>query len=300
MKKAIAILLAASAFLVSSMNAQAQDNWVFNHLGFGVSAGLDGIGADVVVPLTPFIQFRGGYGTLPKQYVSYDIATVNVNMSKAKGDVWDIDNKDITATASANLDAAHLFMDLYLGKKAGLHLTVGAYYAMNPMGGGPYRVGTKEPLPIDQEDWASVGIELKHEDGTSDYITTDNNGYLNIDYNLANPLGEQIGMPNLYPYAGIGFGRNLSKNRIALTMDLGVIYTGGISLKAYNYMYYDEIKPDLGIRETVIHSSDLANLKGINDGAYDDMIDMISGYYAQAEAIPVTPVLKFNLVFRIF
>ena len=299
MKKAIAILLAASALLVAA-NAQAQDKWMFNHLGFGVSAGLDGIGADIVVPFTPFIQIRGGYATLPKQYVSYDIATVNVNMSKANGDPWNIDHKDVTITASANLDAAHLFLDFYPGKRTGLHLTVGAYYAINPQNGGAFRVGTKEPLPIDEEDWASVGLEIKHDDGTSDYITTDNNGYLNLDYNLANPLGEKIGMPQLYPYAGLGFGRNLSRSRIAFTMDLGVIYTGGVNLKSYNYMYYDESKPDLGIRETVIRSSDLGAAKGISNGEYDDVIDMVQGAYAKIETIPVTPVLKFNLVFRIF
>lgn len=299
MKKVIATLLAVSALLVS-VSSQAQDKWILNHLGLGVSAGLDGVGADIVVPLTPYIQFRGGYNTLPKEYVSYDVTTMNVNMSKAKGDVWDIDNKDVTLTATANLDAAHLFMDLYLGKKSNLHLTVGAYYAINPAAGGPYRIGTKEPLPIDKEDWASVGIELKHEDGTSDYITTDNNGYLNFDYNLANPMGESIGMPQLYPYAGIGLGRNLSKKMITLTLDLGVIYTGGINIKGYNYMYYDENKADLGIRETIIHSSDLGALKGISDGEYDDMIDMVQGYYSQVETIPFTPVIKFNLVFSLF
>ena len=297
MKKAIAILLAASALLVS-VSAQAQDKWFFNHLGVGVSAGLDGIGADIVLPCTPFIQIRGGYATLPKQYVSYDIATTRVDLVKANGDVWDL-HQDVTATASANLDAAHLFLDFYLGKRSGLHLTVGGYYGLHPENGGPYRVGTKEPLEIG-DDKGSLGIELKREDGTSEYITTDNEGYLNLDYNLANPLGEKIGVPNLYPYAGIGFGRNLSKNRIALSMDLGVIYTGGINLKSYNYMYYDETKEDLGIKETVIHASDIEGLKGIDNGNYDEYLDMAAKYYGMAESIPVTPILKFNLVFRIF
>ena len=80
-------------------------------------------------------------------------------------------------------------------------------------------------------------------------------------------------------------------------MDLGVIYTGGITLTGYNYMYADD--PDLGVTKTVIHSSDLDALKDI-DGIPAEMIDKAKGIYSKIENIPVTPVLKFNLVFRLF
>lgn len=301
MKKAIAILLAAAAVLVS-VNASAQDKWVLNHVGLGVSAGFDGVGADLILPVTPFVQIRGGYATLnvpTKDPTMIDIGTTRVDMSKANGDVWDL-HQDVTASVSANVDAAHLFIDLYPGKKTGLHFTVGAYYGLHPENGGPYRIGTKEPLQIAESDKGNVGIGLNREDGTTEYFTTDKAGNLFIDYNLNNALAEKFDFlpENIYPYAGIGFGRNLSRRRLNLTMDLGVIYTGGITLTGYNYMYADD--PDLGVTKTVIHANDLDALKGLSDGISDELIEKVKGYYGIAESIPVTPVLRFNLVFRLF
>lgn len=291
MKKAIAILIAAAA-LFASVNASAQDKWVFNHMGIGVSAGLDGFGADLIVPVTPFFQIRGGYAMQP---LSYDIekAKFNPQMSKANGDVWNL-NQDIVPRVQANLDAAHLFLDIYPGKKTGLHLTVGAYYGMHPENGGPYRITTTEPLTIDDEDKGSVGIVLNEEEGRK--LTTDKEGNLMIDVSLNNPLAEKYNLPtNLYPYAGIGFGRNLSKSRIGFSMDLGVIYTGSFGLNGYDYSR----EATVGVQNVPIHAADLDALKQI-DAIPENIIDMVEGYYGKAESIPVTPVLKFNLVFRLF
>lgn len=301
MKKAIAILLAAAALLVS-VNASAQDKWVLNHVGLGVSAGLDGVGADLILPVTPFIQIRGGYATLnvpTKDPTSIDIGTMRVDMSKANGDPWDL-HQDVTASVTANVDAAHLFIDLYPGKKTGLHFTVGAYYGLHPENGGPYRIGTKEPLQIDESDKGMTGIGLNREDGSTEYFTTDKQGNLFIDYNLNNALAEKFDFlpENIYPYAGIGLGRNLSRSRINLSLDLGVIYTGGITLTGYNYMYADD--PDLGVSKTVIHASDFDAIKGLSDQIPEKVIDTVEEYYGKVESIPVTPVLRFNLAFRLF
>ena len=292
MKKAIAILLAAAA-IFSSVNASAQDKWVFNHLGIGVSAGLDGFGADLIIPVTPFFQLRGGYAMQP---LSYDIekASFNPNMSKANGDVWNL-NQDIIPRVQANLDAAHLFLDIYPGKKTGLHLTVGAYYGMHPENGGPYRLTTTEPLGIDEEDKGTLGIVLNEEEGRQ--ITTDKDGNLMLDISLGNPLAEKYGIPaNIYPYAGIGFGRNLSKNRIGFSMDLGVIYSGRLGLNGYDYSR----ESTAGVQNVPIHAADLQALKKLDNGKYSDIVDMVAPYYEKAESLPVTPVLKFNLTFRLF
>jgi len=289
MKKALAILLASATLFLAMNNASAQDKWVLNHVGIGVSGGLDGIGADLVLPVSPFIQVRAGYAMQP---MTFDVATEHISMSKAQGAPWDIDD-DVTATVSSNLDAAHLFLDFYLGKKSGLHLTVGAYYGMHPEAGGPWRIGTKEPLPIPATEYGTTGIELQREGQVlSDYITTDKQGYLNVDVSLDNPLGTQIGMPNLYPYAGIGFGRNLSSKRISLTMDLGGIYTGRCGINGYNYMY------DENGTATQIHASDLAALT--DAGLDEETVAKIQNIYGKVESLPVTPMLKFNLFIRLF
>ena len=292
MKKAIAIILAGAAMLLSVNNASAQDKWVFNHLGVGVSAGLDGFGADLVLPLTPFIQVRGGYAMQP---LTYDVKTMHVSMSKADGAPWNLD-QDVTATISANLDAAHLFIDLYPGKKAGIHFTVGAYYGMHPENGGPYRIGTKEPLQIDETDKGRTGIELtEHEEFSQ--LTTDPEGNLFLDLGLENPLAGKINMPaNLYPYVGIGFGRNLSSKRLALTMDLGAIYTGRLGFCGYDYS--QNVVAGGDVKTVPINAADFAALSSLN--VPENIIEMVQKYYGKAESCPVTPVLKFNLVFRLF
>lgn len=287
MKKAIAIILATAALMASVSTAQAQDKWFFNHLGIGVSAGLDGFGADLVLPLTPFFQLRGGYAMQP---VTYTIPkSVHIEMSKANGDVWNL-NQDVTATVAANLDAAHLFLDIYPGKKTGFHLTVGAYYGINPEKGGPYYLVTN-PLEIDESDKGSVGINLDN----GGKLTTDKEGKLMAGLALENPLAGRIaGLPaNLYPYAGIGFGRNLSSRRVAFTMDLGAIYTGRLGLTGYDYSRTETV----GVQNTPIYATDLNALDGLIDG---ETLAKIQSIYGKVEKCPVTPVLKFNLVFRLF
>ena len=118
-----------------------------------------------------------------------------------------------------------------------------------------------------------------------------------LDVSLNNPLAEKFNIPtNIYPYAGIGFGRNLSRHRIAFTMDLGAIYTGTFGLNGYDYSR----ESTAGVQNVPIHAADLSALKGLNSGIPDEVIDKVQEYYGKAESIPVTPVLKFNLVFRLF
>lgn len=287
MKKAIAILLATAALMASVSTASAQDKWVFNHMGFGVSAGLDGFGADLVFPLTPFFQIRGGYAMQP---LSFDInkMSTHVTLSKANGDVWNLD-QDVTPNVSANLDAAHLFLDIYPGKKTGLHITVGAYYGIKPDNGGPYRISTN-PLEIDESDKGSVGINLD----SGGKLTTDKEGRLMLDLDLANPLAEKAGLPaNIYPYLGIGFGRNLRSSRIAFTMDLGAIYTGRLALNGYDYSRSETA----GVQKTPIYAADISALSEFMDEA---MVNKVQSLYGKVEKCPVAPILKFNLFFRIF
>jgi hypothetical protein len=79
-------------------------------------------------------------------------------------------------------------------------------------------------------------------------------------------------------------------------MDLGAIYTGAVRFVGYDYS-----QVVLGTGEVVtvpIYASDLSALSKLN--VDQSIIDAAQKYYGKVEKCPVTPVLKFNLVFRIF
>ena len=67
MKKVIAIIAALSVSLLS-VKASAQDGQLFNHASLGITLGIDGLGAEAVVPATPYLQVRGGYSFMPFAY----------------------------------------------------------------------------------------------------------------------------------------------------------------------------------------------------------------------------------------
>ena len=284
MKKYLISLLALS---VLAQGAFAQDDakidpFLFNHVAIGVTGGLDGVGGDIILPIGRHIQLRGGYSFCP---YTYQTDPIEVNMT----DPWVINT--VTGSVNLNVEGARLMLDLYPGRKGGLHFTVGAYYGLNAERGVIGVTATTDPL-IPESDRGSTGIELKRGEDPSEYLTTDKDGKLKLDLRMGNPIGEQLGMKTLRPYAGIGFGRNLKeKGAISFTMDLGVLYCGNWGLYGWNYMTEDE-------GEIVkIQKSDISDLEpyiGETGMKYANLV------FDKMDQIPVCPVLKFNLVFKLF
>ena len=60
----------AACMLASAVGVSAQiendDKQLFNHLGAGVSVGMDGIGINLATTITPYVQARAGYNFLPE------------------------------------------------------------------------------------------------------------------------------------------------------------------------------------------------------------------------------------------
>ena len=59
MKKTFAILTALLAISVFSVRAQ-EDKQMFNHLAVAPTIGFDGIGAEAITPITPYLQLHAG------------------------------------------------------------------------------------------------------------------------------------------------------------------------------------------------------------------------------------------------
>ena len=283
MKKLLATLCALAFISAGAYAQDSSDSFFFNHAALGITAGLDGAGADIILPVGRHIQIRGGYSTL--SFYTYQSPAVHVKMDSP----WTIDD-DISAKVNANVEGARLLFDLYPGRNSGLHFTVGAYYGFNA-DRGVIAITSAEPLPIPESEWGNTGIELKRGDDPSEFITTDKEGYLKLDLRMGNPVGESLGMPTLRPYAGIGFGRNLKeKGSLSFTLDLGVLYCGNWGVYGWDYMNHDGAPVKL-------QRSDLSDLDD-QLGEGKKYVDMAFDY--MENKLPVCPVLKFNLVFKLF
>lgn len=59
--------IAATAVLLAAglMSAQADDNYIFNHLGGGVGVGTNGVSVELATPISHFVQMRAGFSWMP-------------------------------------------------------------------------------------------------------------------------------------------------------------------------------------------------------------------------------------------
>ncbi|MBR1869517.1 MAG: hypothetical protein IJ799_05560 [Bacteroidales bacterium] len=293
--KKIFVSLCALALVCGSAIAQDEksDSFLFNHLGLGVTLGFDGAGAEIVLPVGHHMQIRGGYSMVPYTYTS---KSVHVEIDKAtSSSPWDI-NGDIAAKVHPVTDGARLLLDLYPSKKGGFHFTVGAYYGIHP-DRGVFAITTAEPLPIPESEWGTTGIELKRGEDPSVYLSTDREGYFKMDLRMDNPIGNKLGVPTLRPYAGIGFGRNLKADgSIAFTLDLGALYCG--SWGVYGWDYMSDLDSD-GI-PVKLQKSDVAAVEEVFDLEQGTITRYSDKAFDIMGALPVAPILKFNLVIKLF
>ena len=208
MKKRLTILLAAVIMLFGINAAQAQNTeyGVFNHLGLGVSAGLDGLGFDLAAPITDWAAVRVGMSMYPKIAYKFD---VDID-SESNSFITD----EVEVEAKLNISDFKMLFDFYPAKKSSFHLTAGAY------------IGTKKLVSVKNTEqflresaWGTEGIKL------GDYrITSDKNG--NIEANIE--------VAGFKPYVGIGFGRAVpKKSRVSVSFDMGVKFWGSPGVYTY-------------------------------------------------------------------
>ncbi len=261
MKKTVA-LLAALAVSFLSLTAQAQDKQIFNHVALGVSAGIDGIGAEVVLPATPYLQIRGGYSFLPFSYKK--------NLDFGKFETEQIGTLDFSSIPSAFTlwkgGLGKVLLDIYPAKGIPFRFVAGAFIGNGKMVGGSLDV-SKAIQPEDYE--AGFGMN-----GVS--VSTDEKGMIYLDATVLKVL----------PYLGLGFGRPLDpKKRVAFSFELGVVYTGGIKFMTYDYSNPNKIQTSQITSQTLVDD----NGKQLDNG----IIDKVSG-------IPVLPMMKLGVYVRLF
>lgn len=304
MKKFSALAIAASLFF--SLGLSAQDNMGL-HLGAGLSAGFDGVGADVVFqPYIPYVQLRAGFSTLPYTYSSksFEIKEKElINNYRINGEV--------AVKVSPNFDAAHLFADIYPGASTKFRFTLGAYFNINP-NYGLIHISTAQPLPLEHKsgdtwspasnDFGQTGLQVNDENGNEKYIiTTDKEGYMHASLGMGG-LRNDFNLPLFRPYLGIGFGRGLVPDkRVTFLFDLGVIYCGKYSIEVNGYSpSHHETFEEAHLYE--LTSEDVTSIiNSVSDSDSKAEIQEISDkVFYWMNKIPVAPVFKFSVLVRIF
>lgn len=261
MKKTSAILAALAVSLLS-LSAPAQDKQLFNHVALGVSAGIDGIGVEAILPATPYLQIRGGYSYFPYTYKG------NVNLGKYDfddGTTVDLNNIPVSAAIWKG-GLGKVLLDIYPSRAIPFRFVAGAFFGSGKLAGASMDFSGTVP-----ERFYETGFGMK--DVT---ISTDKNG---VGYADAAVL-------KVLPYVGLGFGRGLDpKKRVTFSFELGVVYSGGIKPTVYDYSNPSHVKA------TVVSSKDLI----LDDGKQLDkgIIDKVSG-------VPVLPMMKLGVYVRLF
>ena len=262
MKRTIIIAVLVALVGAASANAQ-EDNQLFNHLAAGVTLGVDGMGIQVAAPVLPMLQVRAGYAFNTPATGTGDFGTHTMD----NGHPVNLDNLPITAWSYKG-GLGQLYVDFFPGNKEVFRITAGMF-----AGNGVFMAlkgDMRESMA--KEDYRSVmsSGDVK--------FSTDADGY---------GYGDALSWKVL-PYVGIGTGRAVNlykdKSKLSFTFDVGVAVTGGLKVVTYDFSTGTRVPYTITSAATVDE-----------EGVQQDrgLIDALTG-------IPVLPVIKFGLFYRIF
>ena len=262
--KRLSAIIAVLALSLAGLQATAQelDKQLFNHVSLGVTAGVDGVGLDVVVPASPYLHIRGGYSIFPYKYKT------NVNLGVyERDDAYDLDLKNLPiAVGLWRGGVGKLLLDIYPGSQTVFRFVAGAY-----IGNGKIVAGTADLRSVLEPGDYRTGVGYNDID-----FSTDDKGYLYVDV---------AGLKAL-PYLGIGLGRPLNpEKRVTFSFELGAFYTGGTKVQTYDFSFNPKGEV------SVITGK---NLNGDDGKPFD------GGYVGKLSSIPVLPMLRLGLYVRLF
>ena len=274
--------------------AQAlKDNQLFNHVGFGLTAGLDGFGAEVSVTATPLFQIRGGYSFFPTLKKDIDVVSLtgqSVSFKLSNDRTVNIAN--LPVSLENNLGGPHLLVDFFPGSNTDFHLTAGVYYAPNNQF---LRIGMDASDILVESEYGGGAYYQFDKDNRETRISADPNGVLHLNATSSSALR---------PYLGLGFGRSLDvQSRVSLVFDLGVLLWGKPQLESVYYGMADPDSPNYrtdadGTPYMVVPiTPDMIRKLPVDD---TKTVEQVADALDKYNNFPVCPMLKLGLYFRLF
>ena len=199
-------LIVGLMLMAGVTTASAQENSAFfglaNRVGAGVGVGTEGIGVDVAVPVTKYLQARVGFNVMPN---------ININTTA------DVSGTVNGTPYNGNMDVKGKFSRTTFDFKVDCYPFANASSFFVTAG---FSIGGDKLLKIsghsdELKNLAAQGKEYGIEIG--DYqIPVDENGNVN----------GGVKVKNFRPYLGLGFGRLIPKNRLGIRFELGAQFQG--------------------------------------------------------------------------
>ncbi|MCC9042389.1 hypothetical protein LNQ81_06735 [Myroides sp. M-43] len=189
------------------------DGVFLSHLNVAAGVSTLGFTIEAATPLSERLKLRAGIDVFnfnTKQY-DFDIDDTEGTLHEAFGFTPTYESK-----GSLNAVHGHALVDFYPFKGGILHLTAGAYIGSNKLKAKGILTdgnGTLVELKPGYE-WPTIDFDGKELDI--------NHGRLDAELTLGQTIK---------PYIGIGLGRAVSKKRLGVKFEIGVMYQGDYTLK---------------------------------------------------------------------
>ena len=229
MKKTVLALFVA---LAATTNVTAQvDSRLFNHLSVALNVGTTGIGADVSVPCTRFLDFEAGFSIVPKIKYNTNLHLNTSTYLDATNLPVNVGLSSIPIQGKANMVNGKFMINCYPFGVTSFHVTVGAFFGkgdvvevyntipgqLSPINNANAAIAyANQTTGIYQE---PIGLKL------GDYLLTpDANGNARATFKTK----------GFKPYVGLGFGRGVPKRRLGFKFDLGAMFWGSPEIIDHN------------------------------------------------------------------
>lgn len=189
------------------------DGIFLSHLNIAAGVSTLGFTVEAATPISESLKLRAGFDFFNLNTKQYDF-----DIDDAEGTLHEAFGTQPTYEAKGAINAfhGHALVDYYPFKGGILHLTAGAYIGNN-------KIKAKGVLT----DGNGSAVELKP---GYDWPTIDFDGN-QLDINNGRLDAELVLGQVIKPYFGIGLGRAVSKRRIGVKFELGVLYQGDYTLK---------------------------------------------------------------------
>lgn len=200
------LFLLSSLLVLFAFGASAQkDLRILNHLAIGAEVGTMGVGIDVAMPVTPFVDLQAGFTMFPKIKfnTSIDLSHKHPEFNKipAKGEVLMKGGKVLVNVMPLPIITS-------------FHVTAGLYFGSTDVMG----LYNTEPIP------ANYSLAL------GDYL---------LEPNSDGFVDGKLKVNKVKPYLGIGIGRGVPKRRVGFKCDLGVVFWGKPSVYCNDTQIHD-------------------------------------------------------------
>lgn len=230
------LCLAIAFVAMTSANAQKKlaDLNILNHLAVGLNVGTTGIGADVAVPCTKYLDIQAGFSIMPKIKINTDIHT---NLSSYRTSLSEapiplgLDN--IPIQGKLNMVNGKVMFNVYpFTHVTSFHITVGAYFGRTDI----VEVYNTQPGQLNVINQANAAIDLANQ--TVPGLNQEKIGLVLDDY-LLTPDADgnakaSLRVKGFKPYVGIGIGRAVPKRRVNFKFDIGAMFWGTADIVDHN------------------------------------------------------------------